>query len=73
LALRTDVHRLFDRGYVTIDEANRFVVGRRLREDFENGRSYYDLHGRRLVTPADPRQRPDPALLDWHRTSTFLG
>jgi putative restriction endonuclease len=38
LSLRTDIHRLFDNGYVTVDEQARFVVGRRLRQDFENGR-----------------------------------
>ena len=41
VALRSDLHRLFDRGYVTFDEANSFVVGRRLRDDYANGRSYY--------------------------------
>jgi HNH endonuclease len=53
LALRTDLHRLFDTGYVTVDEQMRFVVGRRLKEHFDNGRSYYALHGRALAVPAD--------------------
>src|ERR1700719_292565 len=38
LLLRTDIHKLFDLGYVTVSNAGRFEVGRRLREDFENGR-----------------------------------
>ena len=41
LLLRTDVHRLFDLGYVTVSTDARFEVGRRLRDDFENGRPYY--------------------------------
>jgi putative restriction endonuclease len=73
LSLRTDLHRLFDRGYVTVDEGDRFVVGRRLKDDFENGRSYYGLHGRPLHLPGDPQLRPDPAALAWHRTDVFLG
>jgi putative restriction endonuclease len=73
LTLRTDLHRLFDRGYVTVDEDHRFVVGRRLKQDFQNGRSYYVLHGRQLALPAEAGARPDAARLGWHREVAFLG
>jgi putative restriction endonuclease len=73
LALRSDLHRLFDRGYVTVDETMRFVVGRRLKEEFENGRSYYGLHGKALVLPPDVAMRPSAAVTSWHRERTFLG
>lgn len=73
LSLRSDLHRLFDRGYVTVDENLRFVVSDRLRADFENGRSYYGLHGSRLALPPDPRMRPGQAALEWHRQEAYLG
>jgi len=73
LALRSDIHRLFDRGYVTVDENHRFVVGQRLREEFDNGRSYYGLHGQHLTLPADVRRHPDLDALAWHRQSAFVG
>lgn len=73
LVLRSDLHRLFDRGYVTVDDGERLVVGRRLKDDFENGRSYYGLHGCTLALPSDPRLRPDAAALTWHREQVFLG
>lgn len=73
LALRTDLHRLFDRGYVTIDEQHRLVVGRRLREHFDNGRSYYALDGHSLHLPADPMLRPSAEALTWHREQVYLG
>lgn len=73
LALRTDLHRLFDRGYITVDDAHRLVVGQRLRQDFANGRSYYALHGHALQTPREPVWRPDPSALAWHRERVFLG
>jgi putative restriction endonuclease len=72
LALRSDVHRLFDRGYVTIDEEHRFVVGRRLKDDFANGRSYYGLHRLALVTPTGAARPASPALA-WYREQVFLG
>jgi len=73
LSLRSDLHRLFDRGYVTVDEDYCFVVGDRLRLDFDNGRSYRALKGQALVLPDEPTIRPDPAALDWHRNEAFLG
>jgi hypothetical protein len=37
LSLRTDIHRLFDKGYVTVDEDAKFVVGRRLKQASRTG------------------------------------
>ena len=73
LLLRSDLHRLFDRGYVTVDEDERFIVGRRLKEEFHNGRSYLALSGQRVVLPSAPAHRPDPGALEWHRREVFLG
>jgi putative restriction endonuclease len=73
LSLRTDLHRLFDKGYVTVDEQSRFVVGRRLKDDFANGRSYYDLHGRELALPTNLASLPSAEALGWHRDQVFLG
>lgn len=73
LSLRSDLHRLFDRGYVTVDEDYRFVVGDRLKLDFDNGRSYRAVKGQTLVLPDEPTMRPDPAALDWHRKRGLSG
>ncbi len=71
--LRSDRHTLFDRGYVTITPDYRLEVSRRIRDEFENGRDYYALHGRDVRVPAAPDQRPAPILLDWHNTQRFKG
>jgi putative restriction endonuclease len=72
LSLRSDLHRLFDRGYVTVDEDHRFVVGHRLKKDFENGRSYYALHGQAVRLPDVSGLRPSVDALGWHREQVFL-
>lgn len=72
LLLRTDIHKLFDRGYVTVDSDFRFAVSPRLREDFQNGRHYYDLVGQPLRLPERGHLQPDPEALDWHRSECFL-
>ena len=73
LLLRTDIHRLFDLGYVTISDDNRFEVSGRLKEDFDNGRHYYDLHGSALRSPLRGVPSPDPVSLSWHRDNKYLG
>jgi len=71
LLLRTDIHRLFDRGYVTVTPDHRFEVSRRLREEFENGKTYYALHGGVIQLPDRKGDHPDPALLRWHNEQVF--
>lgn len=73
ILLRTDIHKLFDLGYVTVDEDRRFVVSGRLKADFDNGKHYYDLHGTTLRAPVLPTATPSSGALEWHRNSRFLG
>ncbi len=73
LLLRTDIHRLFDRGYVTVDEQHRFVVSKRLKQDFENGRVYYDMQGHDVFVPRQADLAPSTTSLTWHRENAFLG
>ena len=73
LLLRTDIHKLFDLGYVTVDEDRRFVVSRRLKEDFDNGKHYYDLHGTGIRPPRVSDAAPVADALMWHRENRFLG
>jgi len=71
LLLRRDVHSLFDAGYVTVTPGLRFEVSRRIREEFDNGRHYYELNGQSIREPLNPTQRPDPAALRWHNEFRF--
>ena len=73
LLLRRDIHNLFDTGYVTVTPELNFVVSRRIREEFENGREYYALHGQRIIPPEQIDQRPDPGALAWHNEHCFKG
>ena|SRR5438093_3669918 len=71
--LRADLHRLFDKGYVTITRAERFEVSRHLKEDFENGRTYYPLHGREIELPVMSQDKPAAEFIEWHNTRLYLG
>jgi putative restriction endonuclease len=74
LLLRSDLHRLFDRGYITVTPEYKIEVSRRLKEEFENGRSYYPYHGQRLGhLPQSPADQPLLELLTWHNENAFRG
>lgn len=73
LLLRTDIHRLFDLGYVTVSNDHRFEVSHRLKADFDNGRHYYDLHGQRIRSPLPGYATPAADALRWHRENRYLG
>jgi putative restriction endonuclease len=73
LLLRRDIHSLFDLGYVTVTPTHQFEVSRRIRDEFENGRDYYALHGKSIRVPDEIERRPDPQTLTWHNENRFLG
>jgi putative restriction endonuclease len=72
LLLRADLHRLFDKGYITVTDERRVEVSPRLRADYHNGRTYYPLHGQLLRRPLASADEPDPAYLRWHRDHVYL-
>jgi putative restriction endonuclease len=71
LLLRADVHRLFDGGFVTVTPDLRFEVSPRLREEFENGKVYYERHGAEIHLPGAKADLPDRELLRWHNENVF--
>jgi putative restriction endonuclease len=71
LLLRADIHRLFDAGYVTVTPERRFVVSRRLAQEWENGKAYYAMDGREIALPRRVADRPDPEILRWHNENVF--
>jgi putative restriction endonuclease len=73
LLLRRDIHALFDSGYVTVTPDLRFNVSRRIKEEFENGRHYYQFHGQPIASPISPNWSPDAAWLAWHNEERYLG
>lgn len=72
LLLRSDIHTLFDRGYVTVTPDYQFRVSDRLRGDWHNGRVYYALNKKPIRLPRDARLRPSRHELEWHADTVFL-
>lgn len=74
LLIRSDIHKLFDKGYVTITPEYRIEVSRRIKEEYENGREYYTYHGKRLITlPKNINDMPSKEYLQWHNDNKYFG
>jgi len=73
LLLRSDIHKLFDNGYVTITNDHRFEVSRRIKEEYENGRDYYAMHGRNLFIPQNQELKPSYEFITWHNENVYRG
>jgi putative restriction endonuclease len=71
LLLRSDVHRLYDKGYVTVTPDRVFRVSRRLKTDFHNGEHYLQLDGSPIWTPRSEEAQPARAALEWHADAVF--
>jgi putative restriction endonuclease len=74
LLLRSDFHKLFDLGLITVDPDYTVHVSHRIKDQWYNGKAYYRLHGQKLaVLPDEPLDRPNPEYLAWHNETCFGG
>jgi putative restriction endonuclease len=72
LLLRSDVHTLFDAGYLGVDPKFRLMVSPRLRAEFDNGEEFYGRAGREIALPEKRVERPAREFLEWHADARFL-
>ena len=72
ILLRSDLHKLFDLGYLTVTPELHLEVSPRLREEWQNGREYYAHHGQKLrFVPSDTPSHPAAEFLRWHNENRF--
>jgi len=74
LLLRSDLHKLFDTGYLTITEELKVEVSKRIKEEYQNGKEYYRFHGNQLFTlPNRSKDNPESRFIQWHNENVFKG
>jgi putative restriction endonuclease len=72
ILMRSDLHKLFDEGYLTVDPKDRsVVVSKRIKEEFENGKDYYKLEGQVLRQPNELWAKPSQDNLEFHAYNVF--
>lgn len=72
LLLRSDMHKLFDDGYITVTPNFKVEVSSRIREEFSNGKEYYQYHGKPLaIIPSLQENKPSAIYLNYHNSTIF--
>lgn len=71
LLLRSDVHTMFDRGYLGVSPDYSLQVSPRLRSEFGNGDEFYARQGEVIRLPQAAVDRPNREFLEWHMDSVF--
>jgi putative restriction endonuclease len=73
LLLRSDMHRLFDKGYITVTLSLHIEVSRRIKDEFDNGEYYLTFHGNPIQPPQSLIERPSQEFLVWHNEKIYKG
>jgi len=74
ILLRADIHKLYDAGYMTFTKDYKVEVSSRIKEEFENGRVYYDFHGKPLlILPKNVSNHPSQEYIEWHNNHIYNG
>jgi putative restriction endonuclease len=72
ILLKSDMHKLFDKGYLTITPRLNIEVSGRLRDEFENGRYYYPSQGKEFHhLTTNPLDHPSFEILIWYNEKVF--
>lgn len=69
--LRSDMHRLFDKGYMTITTDLHIEMSQRIKDEFDNGKYYFTFHGKEISRPMQHFDQPAKEFLEWHNENVF--
>jgi putative restriction endonuclease len=73
LLLRSDFHKLFDLGLVTVLPDYRIRISSKIRDLYFNGKAYYRLDQQPLsAIPTRVTDQPDRDALRWHNENRFM-
>lgn len=72
LLLRSDLHKLFDLGYLTITSDFHVEVSKRIKKEYENGREYNAMHGKSLNLPSNSKYLPSLEYIEWHNEKVYV-
>jgi len=70
--LRSDMHTLFDRGFIGFDRRHALRVSPAIRQQFGNGDWLYAREGTQIALPDRRAERPNPDYLERHMDEIFV-
>jgi putative restriction endonuclease len=69
IALSGTVHWMFDRGLISLSDKHEILVSRQANDPDQIWRLM--VPDRKAIVPDEPRLRPNPRFLNWHRSECF--
>lgn len=73
IALCPNLHRVFDRGLVSVNPDYRILVSKHLTEDEKHPYGLKQLAGKKMLLPIQQTHYPAQEALTWHRMKVFKG
>lgn len=71
LLLKSDIHKLYDEGLVSITPDLKFHVSSQIKRKYSNGKYYYELEGKQILVPKQEILQPNPEYLQEHYEKKF--
>lgn len=56
---------------MTVTPDHHVAVSSRIKDEFDNGREYYELHGKAIRVPQMPDRQPSAEFLEWHNETIY--
>jgi putative restriction endonuclease len=56
---------------MTVTRDHRVEVSSRIKEEFQNGKEYYALHGNAIKVPQMTDRQPSVEFLQWHNENVY--
>lgn len=68
------MHKLFDSGYLTITKDRKVEISSRIKEEYQNGKEYYQYHGKELLyLPSKEADTPNERFIEWPNEKIYKG
>jgi putative restriction endonuclease len=68
------MHKLFDSGYLTITKDRKVEISSRIKEEYQNGKEYYQYHGKELLyLPNKEADTPNERFIEWPNEKIYKG
>jgi putative restriction endonuclease len=72
IALNPTIHRLFDKGLVSVDDDYHILISEAFEESFESLHRIKDLKGKKIVLPFGVSHYPSLEKLERHREKVYI-
>lgn len=71
IALCPNLHRVFDRGLISVNDNYEIILSKSFKENTESEYSFHKLEGKSIILPKNSQYNPSLEGFTWHRKNVF--